>query len=65
MATRTWAQEKAYCASRAAVLREQMIEATRANDMEAFAGSYEKAQRYMSRKELHNMMIMFVSHWNN
>lgn len=57
--------EKEYCEKRSAVLREQMIQATEANDRVRFTEAYNKAQRYMKRGELRNMMVMFITHENN
>ena len=57
--------EKEYCMKRAAELREQMIEATKANNRVAFDVAYIKAQRYMTRTELHDMMVMFITHMDN
>ena len=57
--------EKAYCLKRADELREQMVKATEANDRVAFTEAYNKAQRYMKRGELRNMMVMFITHENN
>lgn len=58
-------KEKEYVVRRAEELKARMIEATKACDKVAFATAYNTAQRYMTRTELRNMMVMFVSHWNN
>lgn len=61
----TWEKEKAYCAKRAEELKDKMIEATKACDTAAFAEAYGKALRYMKKRDLDKMMLMFVSHMNN
>ena len=62
---RTWEQEKAYCAKRAGELKEAMIEATIACDVEEFEKLRMKAMRYMTRKELGRCVKMFWTHYEN
>lgn len=57
--------EKEYCEKRSAELKEEMIWATKEGDWVKFSEAYNKAQRYMKRGELKNMMIMFISHMEN
>lgn len=60
-----WKDEKEYASRREMVLKREMIAATRECDKAAFAIAYSAAQRYMKRKELRDMMLMFVSHMAN
>ena len=57
--------EKEYCMKQAAELKGQMINATRNCDKIAFSKAYNTAQRYMTRPELRNMMVMFITHMKN
>lgn len=57
--------EKEYCEKRSAALKEEMIQATRECNRAKFSEAYNKAQRYMKRGELKNMVIMFISHMEN
>ena len=57
--------EKEYCEKRATELKEEMIQATKECDRVKFSEAYNKAQRYMKRGELKNMMKMFISHMEN
>lgn len=57
--------EKEYCEKRSAELKGRMINATQACDKAAFSEAYNTAQRYMTRPELRNMMVMFITHMGN
>ena len=57
--------EKEYCEKRSAELKEEMIQATKECNRVKFSEAYNKAQRYMKRGELRNMMVMFITHENN
>lgn len=55
-----WEKEKAYCATRAKALTEQMEAAIEANDKERFVAAYETSARYMTKKQRKPYYIRFI-----
>lgn len=53
-------KEREICERRGAVLREKMTMASKAGDRQAFDAAFYTARRYMKKKELHEMMMMFI-----
>lgn len=63
--TKAWEREKAYTAKRAALLKEEMINAIRVCDKERFYKAYQISMRYMDVKTRRQLFIAFASHMMN
>ena len=60
MSTRTWEQEKAYRAKRAAQAIAEMEQATATIDLERFDKAWQVAMRYMNKRERSPYYIAFL-----
>jgi len=62
--SKTWEQEKAYCAKRADALAEAMEKAIQALDANSFQAAYTEAARYMPKKRRAELYKRFLTVWN-
>lgn len=55
----SWEKEKAYCEKKAAELSEEMKSAIETSDRKRFEAAFSKAQRYMKKKQLTQLLKAF------